>query len=80
MAKETEMEKSQNMANFIKKQSAELLYQLKQLSATVDVSLIQQVENLCESAETVRKSRAISRLRLVEPYFGKSNNTYPTEH
>ena len=56
MAKATEMEKIRNMANFIKKQSAELLYKLNQLSATVDVSLIHQVEHLCESAETVRKS------------------------
>ncbi len=49
-------QKIQNMANFIKKQSAEVLYKVNQLNPTVDVALIRQIEHLCEAAETVRES------------------------
>ena len=43
------------MANFIKKQSTELLYKLNQLEDIPDSETLRHAEALCELAETVRQ-------------------------
>lgn len=49
-----QLEKIQNMANFIKTQSHELLHKLTQYPYDMDEEILKKVEQLCDVADDVR--------------------------